>query len=313
MSPAPWRRIPPASPELSDLLASYDRSGTRGPLARDAILAELAKHGNEVGRAIALSLPARDGTFDADAVDAKLLEAHVELQRLSEEFDHGRRAAELVLPLVRAARRAGCASAMRVTDVGCGLAYVPRYLAFHRALEGEVTLAGRDFNPTLIAHARGLAAAEGIEVDLAVGDAADLTEPGERAGIAISTGLLHHLRPDDLAPFFARQRTTAWAFAHFDFQPSALAPFGAWLFHLARFRSALARHDGVLSALRAHSAATLLDAATDATGEWNVALCGARIGPLPRVFHAVVGVRSILRDSFVAALGWRADRLGPWR
>jgi SAM-dependent methyltransferase len=263
-----------------------------------------------VGRAIVESLPCAAGRIDAGAADARLLEAHVELQRLSEEFDHGRRVAELVTPIVRAARLTGGPWAMRMTDVGCGIAYVPRYLAFHRSLGDGVALAGRDFNPGLVAEARALAAAEGLDVDLAVGDA--LTE-GEAPGIAISTGFLHHLSGDDLRSFFARQRAAAWAFAHFDFQPSALAPFGAWLFHQARFRSALARHDGVLSALRAHTGPALLDAAADPAGVWSIAMFGERFGPFPRVFHALVGVRRELVAPFVEALGPRRERLGSWR
>ena len=311
----PWHRIPATSPELSDLLASFDSAGTRRPLERDRILATLAVHGNDVARAIVESLPGTDGRLDADAVDARLLEAHVELQRLSEEFDQGRRVAELLRPMLAAARSQGGAWIRRVVDVGCGLAYVPRYLARHRLLEAAdaspVTLAGRDFNPRLIAEARALATAERLDVDLAVGDAVAVHED---VGIVVSTGLLHHLTLADLRAFFARQRATAWGFAHFDFQPSSLAPFGAWLFHRARFRSALARHDGVLSALRAHTGSALLEAAA-APGDprWSVALFGQRMGPFRRVFHTLLGVRRELEGALANALGERAGRLGAWQ
>jgi SAM-dependent methyltransferase len=306
----PWRSIPSGSPELSDLLAPFDATGARAPLERTAILATLVGHGNDVGARIVSSLRSNGNHIDPEAADAALLEAHVELQRLSEEFDHGRRVAELVLPMLEAARQHGAPWPMHVTDVGCGLAYVARYLAYYHVLGRDVRLAGRDFNPSLIAAARSLATEEALEVDFAVGDA---TAASDAAGIALSTGVLHHLPIPELRAFFAQQRARVWGFAHFDFQPTRLAPLGAWVFHRARFRSALARHDGVLSALRAHEAGPLLDAASDPSGAFSVAVFGARMGPFPRVFHAVVGVRSELKDAFALALGPRAARLGPWR
>jgi hypothetical protein len=309
LSPLPWRRIPRDSLEISDLLAAFDPGGTRAPLARAGILATLERSGNDVAADIVRKLPHADGRIDAGAADRALVEAHVELQRLSEEFDHGRRVREVLLPMLQAARLAGGSWARRVTDMGCGLAYVPRYLAHHRALDPNVVLAGRDWNPVLIEHARALAREEGLTVDLAVGNATTGDAP---PGILVSTGVLHHIPEAHLEPFFTTQRAHAWGFVHFDFQPSPLAPFGAWLFHRARFRSALARHDGVLSAERAHPAKTLLEAAADPDGAWSVALFGAKLGPFPRVFHAIVGVRDELRGAFESALGARVGRLGPW-
>ena len=306
----PWGAIPASSPEISDLIAAFDPTGHRAPIDRAAVLAALAAHGNALGARIVASMPYARGEIEARAADALLLEAHLELQRLSEEFDHGRRAADLLRPLVRTAREGRGGGRTRVADLGCGLGYVVRYLAFHGALGGEVSLVGADFNPRLIEEARALARAEGLAVEFVLGDVATDAAP---ADVVLSTGLLHHLPPPALRAFFARQRARAQAFAHFDFQPSPLAPFGAWLFHRARFRSPLARHDGVLSALRAHDRATLLDAAADPTGEWSVAVFGARFGPFPRVFHAVVGVHTAQRDAFRASLGARRQRLGAWR
>lgn len=310
----PWRRIPASSPELSDLLAGFDASGTRGPIDRAAVLQALEEHGNDVGRRVVEALPHRDGRIDDAAVDRILVEAHVELQRLSEEFDHGRRVADLLRPLLAVVRSARGDHPARVVEVGCGTGYVLRCLAHRKALGEGVTLEGVDFNPALVAEARSLARAERLEVAFRVGDA--LSSDGGAGGeatITTSTGVLHHFAPAELRSFFARQRERAVAFAHFDFQPSRLAPFGAWLFHEARFRSALAKHDGVLSALRAHDAGTLLDAARDPDGGWSVAMFGQRFGPARRVFHAVVGVQRAQREAFERTLGSRRARLGPWR
>jgi len=45
------------------------------------------------------------------------------------------------------------------------------------------------------------------------------------------------------------------------FSPNIFARPGAWLFHYIRMREPLSQHDGVISARRAHTAATLLAAA----------------------------------------------------
>jgi len=123
---------------------------------------------------------------------------------------------------------------------------------------------------------------------------------------------VHHFRGPALVELFRRQgaRGTA-AFLHYDFQPWSLAPLGSWFFHVLRMRTALARHDGVLSAVRAHSAATLLDAARAGAPEFTCGIYGARIWstPLPRVFHALVGVRRELAPALISRLGRRRKKL----
>lgn len=228
-----------------------------------------------------------------------------------------RRASDLALavaPLLRALASIGVARApRRVVDVGCGLGYVLRALAHGRGLAatpGGVELVGVDFNAALVAEAARLAALEGLPVTFLRVDALALEPP---AAAYVSTGVLHHFRGAALGAFLRAQMERAAAFAHFDFQPSPAAPFGAWMFHRARFRLELARHDGVLSALRAHDGDALVRAAlAGAPAGWRVALFGARlIGPVPRVFHALVGARVEAWGAFVAELGPRASRLGP--
>src|SRR5262249_32313967 len=118
-----------------------------------------------------------------------------------------------------------------------------------------------------------------------------------------------------LVEFFrAHDRPETAAFIHFDFQPSRLAPIGAWLFHAARFREPLARHDGVLSAIRAHDGPTLVHAAKAGAPGFQAAMYSTQLWrlPIPRPFHTLVGIRPRYREPFVSALGARAARLEQW-
>ena len=143
--------------------------------------------------------------------------------------------------------------------------------------------------------------------------AGGLAEP---AHVFTTTGVIHHFRGDALAAFLKQhEQPHAQAYLHNDFQPSPLAYPGSWFFHQVRMRTALARHDGVLSALRAHSAETLVDTARAAAPGFASGMYGRKIWntPLPRVFHTLLGVRRELQDDLVRALGPRAARLGELR
>jgi hypothetical protein len=87
------------------------------------------------------------------------------------------------------------------------------------------------------------------------------TQDGARC-VIISSGLVHHLPEPGLPEFFAAQaRLRVAAFAHWDIAPCLWSTFGAWVYHYARMREPVSRHDGVLSARRAYSAARLQMAA----------------------------------------------------
>jgi len=99
------------------------------------------------------------------------------------------------------------------------------------------------------------------------GDAFTLRGP---ATVYTSTGVLHHLRGPDLGAFFqAQDHAGAQAYCHFDIAATALAPLGAWMFHRARMREPLGRHDGVASARRAHDDHTLMLAAGIRLPTWS--------------------------------------------
>ena len=325
-SPAAWRpspslppavallQIPRGGREISDAIVSFDAETLeRLPVRKDAVVAEFRGAGNEQAARVVEALPARGGELDPDAVDRLLVAIHCEMQRLAEEFHHGRRVAELLRPLLGALREGGARPPVRVVDVGCGTGFVVRWLAAHGGLGDEVELVGADYHAALVAEARRLAADEGLRCDFQVANAFAL-EGG--AAVFISTGVLHHFRGAALGEVLAaHERAEAQAFVHFDFHPSPLAPLGSWLFHLVRMRHPLARHDGVLSAVRAHPADALLDAARRGAPGFDSAVYGTRPWglPVPRVFHTLVGVRPRHRGAFERRLGRKALLLGVRR
>jgi hypothetical protein len=98
---------------------------------------------------------------------------------------------------------------------------------------------------------------------------------------------------------------------HFDILPTWLTPVGAWIFHQARMQSALARHDGTLSAARAHSGATLMRAARDNLPEHACLLFdGDPSGiPLTHVFQCALAIRRPALTPLRTALGDDVHRL----
>ena len=299
----------PLSLEISDLIVDYDSETlARKPVRADDVLDYFSTSGNRRALRIVRSLP-RDGAYlDPDGVDDVLLRAHLELQRLNEEMLHGERVLQLVKPMLAALRDDGVPPPWRIVDVGCGLGYVVRWLALRGALGPDVQLVGVDYNEKLVSCARSAAELEGLRCEFFVANAFQLDEP---ASIYLSSGVLHHFRGDDLEAFFAKQ-DSAMGFLHFDILPTWLAPIGAWIFHQARMRVALARHDGVLSARRAHSADTLLLAARSGCPSMAVGMYDgiAQRLPLTRIFQCVVGCSPGLEAAMRQRLAAHASRLG---
>jgi SAM-dependent methyltransferase len=286
----------PAQPEVSDLVVQHDlKTLERLPVNKKEIARIFERFANRKALRVIEQIPAKDGLLDPVAVDRMMLTVHWEMQRLAEEFYHGHRVLRILCATIGTLRSNGFAGPIRIVDVGCGIGYTIRWLAARSALPQEaVELTGVDLNSTLVKEANRLARAEALPCRFFQGDAfsADL-----RGHIYISTGVLHHFRGEDLIAFLRRHNSeTTQAFVHYDFQPWALAPFGSWFFHVIRMRTALARHDGVLSTARAHNAATLVSAARAAVPELSSGIYGAKIWsmPAPRVFHALVGFRPTL-------------------
>ena len=288
-------------PEISDAIVSFDPNTLqRHPVKKADVLDQFRELRNHEAVRIVQQIPDRDGVLDPAAVDKILITSHCEMQRMSEEFQHGKRVAELLKPILNALRHGGVQNPIRIVDIGCGTGFVIRWLAASGSLGDDVELMGVDFNVALLNEAQRLATIENLRCKFAVANAFQLKEP---ATVFISTGILHHFRDQNLS-YLLQQ--------HFDFHSSPMAPLGSWLFHVVRMREPLARHDGVLSAVRAHKSRYLLDVTRSAAPEFVSAIYGTRLWrlPIPRVFHSLVGVRSKYRDAFISNMGNRIASLG---
>jgi SAM-dependent methyltransferase len=305
----------PAQPEISDLIIQFDpHTLERVPVRKQDVLQVFTQFRNERACRTVEALPELDGILDPNAIDRLLVATHWEMQRLAEEFYHGDRVWDLLRRVVGTIRADGFRQTLRVVDVGCGTGYTLRWLAAKIPLaEYGIELVGMDLNAALVREANRLAALEGLPCHFIQGDAFSAEHSGH---VFLSTGLIHHFRGESLRDFLRRhEQTETYAFLHYDFQPSVLAPFGSWFFHYLRMRTALARHDGVLSAIRAHDGRTLEDAARAAAPGFASGIYGAKIWktPAPRVFHTLVGLRRALLPEFRRRLGIRAGRLGELR
>ena len=255
--------------EIIDLLWRADSHGRRLPVVRAEAIDQLASRGERRAARIVARMPAVGGVLDPGYVDALELRVHREVQRLAEEFQFAPRVADLLAPVVARVREASRGDAVRVVDVGCGLGYVVRWLAATAtrgkpALGPGIELVGADLNGTLTRAATEMAEREGLTCQFIRADAFSpgaAIEEGPRT-VVISSGLMHHLGVAELGGFFAVQdELGVAAFAHWDIVPCLWSILGAWVLLRARMSEPVARHDGVMSARRAHPASVLLAAA----------------------------------------------------
>jgi SAM-dependent methyltransferase len=283
--------------EITDLLWRADADGNRLPVLRADAVSRLAERGQRRAARIVARMPGAGGVLDEGYIDDLLVRVHCELQRLSEELQFARRIAELLGPLAARIREDGKATRVRVVDIGCGVGYVVRWLAATSALGPGTELVGVDLNATLVTAATRLAGREGLECRFMHADGlrpGAVIDDGPRT-IVISSGLLHHLPAAGLPAFFASQGALGVAaFAHWDIVPCAWSTLGAWIFHQARMREPVSRHDGVMSARRAHPADVLLAAAQAGAAAYAPQILeGPRWHPAAiDVLRPVVGVRA---------------------
>ena len=302
----------PAQPEITDLLVRHDPHTLERLLVRKQdVLDVFAKfHNRQAVRAVQ-ELPAQDGVLEAREIDRLLVRIHWEMQRLGEEFYHGPRVHAAVSAMIATIRAGGHSGPLCVVDIGCGIGYTLRWLAARTSLASQgVELLGVDLNSALIHEANRLSRLENLPCHFVQGDA---FSPDHAGQVYLSTGVIHHFRGPALLEFLSRhRRPETLAFLHFDFQPSFLAPYGSWFFHILRMRTRVARHDGVLSAARAHTAETLVQAARSGAPEFASGMYGVKIWntPFPRVFHTLIGVRRTLLPLLKPHFDRFASRLG---
>lgn len=269
--------------EISDLIV-----GDQVVVAQVAAI--LRSAGQHQAARIVERLPRNGDLLDAEAVAATLRRVHAELQRLGEELQLPRRVAADLLRL----RTEGC-RIRRVVDLGCGAGHVVRQIARTAALP-NVDIVGVDLNADLLDLAEALRAADGIDCTFVHGDALDPSLGLLDADtVVISSGLLHHLRGPELDRMLrtiASQEVAA--FLHYDPRPGPLAVLGAVIFHQARMREPISRHDGPMSVRRAHPAATLLATAQRCCPSYEVS-CVDAPNPL-EVLRPLVGVRRAARS-----------------
>jgi len=283
----------PFGPEISDLIIDYDPSTlARKPVRKADVLARLEEEGRSAPIAVARTLRDTNGFLDDAEVDGVLVRSHLELQRLHEEFSVGATMRLLLAPMLDLVREATKERPIRVVDIGCGLGFILRWLAKSGELGDDIELLGVDYNRTFVEASSTLAKADGLKCRFDAANAFKLEAP---AHVYISTGVLHHFRGEDLVKLFSEhERSNALAFVHVDIRPSWMAPIGSWIFHQARMREPLAKWDGYWSAVRAHTAETLVSAVTNGAPGFGLATLDARPGlhAMVRIFHAIVGVRS---------------------
>jgi SAM-dependent methyltransferase len=289
-------------PELSDLIVDYDPTTLdRRDVTRRRVLVGLTSAAPSAAMRVVRRLTDRDGVLDRAVVDGVLVRAHLELQRLHEEFRLAPMIRDLLAPMIELARRTTGDRHIRVVDLGCGLGFVVRWLAARGGLGSDVELIGADYNRVLVDAAQRLADEERLACRFVAGNAFALREP---AHLVISTGVLHHFRDADLVAVFAQhERSRAVGFCHVDIRPSLVAPLGSWIFHRARMREPLAQFDGVQSVVRAHPLETLREAAAGSAPGFALGAIDARPGAagLLRIFHTILGVRGADRERLGAA------------
>src|SRR3954468_19084327 len=90
-----------SGPEISDAIVSYDPNTLqRQPVNKADVLDQFRQLRNHEAVRIVQQIPEQDGVLDPAAVDKILITSHCEMQRMSEEFQHGKRVAELLKPIL---------------------------------------------------------------------------------------------------------------------------------------------------------------------------------------------------------------------
>ncbi|MBI4511381.1 MAG: methyltransferase domain-containing protein [Deltaproteobacteria bacterium] len=157
--------------------------------------------------------------------------------------------------LIQEARVPRQGKPVRVLDVGAGHGGLLFAIGdWARKRRVPVELHGVEFDPKSVETARRVAFEEGRKVSFVVGDARALPFEAEGMDVVVTTFMLHHLPPGDVARVLAEMdRVAASNFFAFDVRRAFSVLPALWTFLRLGAFEAPTRHDAVVSLRRAYS------------------------------------------------------------
>jgi SAM-dependent methyltransferase len=139
-----------------------------------------------------------------------------------------------------------------IVDLGCGSGDVLKYIAlWARSNQYQVKLTGVDKNPDAIQYLNKNCS-EYPEINGVVSDYRDFLKTDPKIDIVHCSLFCHHLNNQELLELFRYLKTfTAEGFVVNDLQRSSIAYYSVWFLTRLLNGSALSKHDGPISVLRA--------------------------------------------------------------
>jgi len=146
----------------------------------------------------------------------------------------------------------------QLVDLGCGSGDVLKYIArWARSNQFQVKLTGVDKNPDAIKYLNNNCS-EYPEITGVVCDYRDFLKTGPKVDIVHCSLFCHHLNNHELLELFRYLKTyTKEGFVVNDLQRSAIAYYSVWFLTRLLKGSALSKHDGPISVLRAFTRSEL--------------------------------------------------------
>lgn len=189
-------------------------------------------------------------------------EPGIDERDLAENFDDIERANRLFGGTRPVAAAVFARPAMRLLDVGCGSADIPRALLREARERGRpLAIVGLDSNDAVLRIARERTRAHG-EITFVRADGGALPFEDAAFDVATCNLALHHFEPSAAIEMLRElRRVSRLTPIVCDLARSRAAYAGVWLFARFLAKNRLTRHDGPLSVLRAYTPAEAVDLA----------------------------------------------------